>query len=116
MFWEEVFLGRRVTDSVLVRSLAAVFEIAPNGVRLVDSLLTIESPVDDEVKLLIERRPTQGDFKLQLRIYIRDPELEQRARQHDTHVSFVQRFCELAGTDCLMSDDSPSGISWLKVG
>jgi hypothetical protein len=116
MFWEELFLRRRVTDSLLVRSLAATFEITPDGVRVVDSLLALDGAVGDDVKLLIERRPTRGDFTLQVRIYIRDPELERRARQHDTSVALVKRFRELVGTDCLMSDDSPSGVSWLKVG
>lgn len=116
MVWEELLLDRRVADSTLIDALATTFAVPAGSVRVIDSVLTVKGRLGDEIRLLVERRLTRGDFPLQVRVYIRDAELEQHVRPPDVSAALVQRFCGLAGAGCLMSDDSPSGVSWLLVG
>jgi hypothetical protein len=115
MFWQELYLGRHVLDDLLGRALAATFRISPEAIRVVDSVLDIAGPLGDDVQILVERQPTRGDFRLRVRVYLRAAELAQAAQQWEAGLELVKRFRGLVGTDCLLSDESPSAASWFLL-
>jgi hypothetical protein len=113
MLWHELYLGRRVSDDLLGQALAATFRVSAEAIGIVDSVLEVAGPLGDDVQILVERQPIRGDFRLRVRVYLRDAELERTVQQPDATLALVKRFRELVGTDCLLSDESPSAASWL---
>jgi len=111
MFWEELYLRRRVPDSTLTTVVARLFGVPPTAVLVTDSVQAASAAPSAGTLLLLERQPTGGDFELRVRIYIRDAKLELLT----TDPALVRRFATFVGTDCLTSDDSPSSTSWLLI-
>src|SRR5258706_7766351 len=115
MLWQELYLGRRVSDDLVGRALAAAFRVSPEAIGVVDSVLDIAGPLGDDVQILVERQPVLGDFRLRVRVYLRTAELERAVQQREAGLELVRRFRELIGTDCLLSDESPSSASWFLL-
>ena len=57
-----------------------------------------------------------GDFPLQLSVYVRDPGLLARIEAEDQRVAAVVRLCTSLECTALISDDSPSVVTGLRVG
>lgn len=115
MLWQELYLGRRVLDDLLGQALAATFRVSPEAIGVVDSVLEVAGPLGDDVQILVERQPIRGDFRLRVRVYLRTAELEQAVQQREVGLELIRRFRELVGTDCLLSDESPSAASWFLL-
>ena len=115
MFWEELFLDRPVPDDTLARALSITFGTALEAVYIVETVGGMPQELDDRVQILVERASVRGDFVLQVRIYIRDAAIEQRMRSHAARALAITQLCKILGANCLMSDDSLSSVTWVRV-
>ena len=116
MLWEDLVLDRSIPDRPLQEALAATFGVAPEVVRVVESLDDADAGESTKLAVLVERTLLAGEFPLQASIYLRDAELELRLSAPAERVARVKQFCELLHCSALMSDESLDPYSWLRVG
>ena len=101
MLWHDLLLDRWLDGPSLARALAAVFQIEPRQVRVVDEI----TPTLDVNGLIVlaERTRRLGDFPLQLGVYVRDDDLWQRVQPFGETVRLVRQMCQAANSACLIT-------------
>src|SRR5581483_5043303 len=104
-----------VADPALVQAFAATLGIPEDTVRVVDAFENQPPGTEDASRLVIERTPAEGDFSLQLSLYLRDAKLEQRLQSPTATLMRIKQLCRTLQRACLLSDDSLSPVSWLRV-
>ena len=104
MLWQDLVLDRWTDEQTLVQALATVFEVSPTTVRIVDDLTVPELELA-ATAVLAERTRRDGQFRLQLSVYIRDCAIWQRACGFDETFRLARRFCALVHATCLIAGD-----------
>ncbi|MBI4493029.1 MAG: hypothetical protein HY690_09570 [Chloroflexi bacterium] len=115
MFWQELLVTRWVGERELAAALGRVFGIPPQRVAVVDELEEIEARMRPDAHLLVQRTPLRGEFKAQLSVFVRDPEAERQVTALEPTLARVRALCAQLAVDCLLSDDSLSPLTSLRV-
>lgn len=108
MFWNDLLVDRNLSNYELVTAISQIFNVLSAEVLVVDDIA--EAEVSEDVRLLCERTPVQGDFSMKVFIYLYDSELKQL-----DSVSTVKQLCTMLHCKCLMSDDSINPYSMLLL-
>lgn len=115
MLWQDLLLGRQVSDVALGTALATALAIPEPRVRIVDAIGDGPRPAHGTTGLLVERTPLRGEFPLHLSLYVTDASVAKYLQQPAASLATVVRLCELLHAPCLVSDDSLDPASWLRV-
>ena len=115
MMWEDLILDRDVPTQALRRALAAALGIPEPSVQVVADVADTTPAGDGATRLLVERTARDGDFPLQLSLYVRDAALAQSVAAPAERLARVQRLCQLLGCTSLLADDSLNPFSWLSI-
>jgi hypothetical protein len=114
-FWQDLLLGRPVSDAALKTALATVLAVPEPRVQIVDAIRDRLDPTSGSSAVLVERAAVEGEFPLHLSVYVTDPGAERSIQRADSSLAAVVRLCALLDAPCLMSDDSLNPASWLRV-
>lgn len=101
MVWQDLLLDRWIDGPLVTRALATAFQLDLGRVRVVDEITP--TPDLDGLAVLVERTRRQGDFPLQLSVYVRDENVWQRVRSFDETVRLVGSLCRLIDSACLIT-------------
>jgi hypothetical protein len=107
MPWGDYLIDRDVDDD----TIAALVKQAL-GIDRAQLLITAKIPAEiaPEVQLICQRHAIRGDFVLVLSFWPVTPAIERMDGQQ-----FVVALCDAIGCRCLVSDSSPSPLSWILV-
>jgi hypothetical protein len=113
--WTDLMLDRVVNDRSIVKGMAHVFGLRSADIALVDEIADQPGVMSQDPPVIIERAELAGNFPLQLSIYLRRSELEQRVADPADEQAVVARLC--AGWKCsaLFSDDAVDPYSWFLM-
>ncbi len=114
-YWQDVLLSRRVDDGTLVRAFGDVLGVPRAGVRVIETVEDLPPLSEAGVGLVLDRVSLGGDFPLQVSIYVRDPGAAGRVTSPDADVGLIRDVCRILDCDALVSDDSPSVLTSLRV-
>jgi hypothetical protein len=115
MLWEEILLSRSVDDAELLQALSAALGVPRDSVLVVATMADAPPPGKHTRCVVVERTPTRGDFVLQLSIYVFDQALLDRLGHADQALAAVRQICAVLECDGLISDDSLSPTTWLRI-
>jgi hypothetical protein len=109
--WTDLMLDRVVDDRVIVDGMAYVFGVRTGEVALIDDI----EGLDDNPPIIITHTRLSGDFPLQLSIYLRYSELEQRVCDPEDEQTVIARLCAEWRCSALFSDDDLNPYRWLLM-
>lgn len=102
MVWQDLLLDRWIDEPALGRALATVFDVEQQRVLVVDDIADPTLAVAG-AKVLAERTRRQGQFPLQLSVYVRDEAEWRRIEEFDETVRLVRELCALLRSSCLIT-------------
>jgi hypothetical protein len=106
MMWEELNLGRLANEAEIKRALATALGIMPDTIVVVEGLPKAFSPPG--ARLLVERYVYPGQFPMRLSCNAFDvPAVDA--------LTVIRKVCAALQTMCLVGDNSPDPLSWLRV-
>jgi hypothetical protein len=115
MLWQDILIDRLVPDTALQSALAAGLNVPPASVQIVECVSDVVTADLTGVTLLVERTALAGDFPLQLSLYVRDSTLAQQLESPAESLDLVKKLCSSLDSSALLSDESLSPLSWLRV-
>lgn len=106
--WEELHLGRLAGIDEIQIALGEALGIASDTIKVVDDLADAPLPPDPAIRLLVERYAYPGEFPMRLSCNAFDvPSVD--------GLTVVRRICAVLQTTCLIGDDSPDPLAWLRL-
>lgn len=105
MVWQDLLLDRWIDEPMLVRALATVFDVDSAAVAVVDDIAAPSLEVE-RIVVLTEQTRRQGQFPLQLSVYLRDDAVWQRVRTFSETLGVVHRLCSLVHSSCLITGEA----------
>jgi hypothetical protein len=115
MLCEDLLLDRDVSTKALRRALAAMLSIPELSVQIVADVANATVADHGATRVLVERTSREGEFPLQLSLYLRDAALADSLATPAERLARVQRLSQLLGCSVLLSDDSLNPFSWLRI-
>lgn len=76
MYWQSAMIDRWIDHEALRHSLAAAFRFDPSRIDVTDDVMTLTGPIPPEPRMLLERVKREGQFPLQLDIFLGGDVLE----------------------------------------
>jgi hypothetical protein len=107
MPWGDYLVDRDVDDDTVAALVMQTF-----GIARTQLLITAKIPAEiaPEVQLICQRFAIRGEFVLCLAFWPLTPAVENMDGQQ-----FVAALCDALDCRCLISDSSPSPLSWILV-
>lgn len=114
MIWRDILIDRQPSDSELVHALAHLFQISTDEILLFGdySQLLLDEPAG--TRLLCERLPVEGEFRMKLGIMPVHPDQEAFVRTHDD-VELVTSLCRILAVRGLIDDGSDNPYAFLLI-
>jgi hypothetical protein len=114
MIWRDILIDRRPSDRELRSALARGFQITPDEVLLFGDYDELLSPEPPGIRLLCERLPVDGQFRMKLGVMPVHPDQEAFVRIHDD-IQLVSAICGALGVRGLIDDGSDNPYAFLLV-
>jgi hypothetical protein len=114
MIWRDMLIDRRPSDSELLHALAHVFQISTDTVVLFGDYGELLAPEPAGTRLLCERLPIEGEFRMKLGIMPVHPDQEAFARIHDD-IDLLSALCRTLAVRGLIDDGSENPYAFLLI-
>ena len=114
MIWRDLLIDRRPRDNELQHTLAQVFQISPAEVSLFGDYSELLAPEPAGLRLLCERLPVDGEFRMKLGIMPIHPDQEAFVRVHDD-VDLLTTLCQVLAVRGLVDDGSVNPYAFLLI-
>jgi hypothetical protein len=108
-------LDRVVDDREIVDGLARAFDLHLDDVSLIDDTTERQIRNLDEHPVIVELAQLSGDFPLQLSIYLRRSDLEQRVCDPSDEQEQIAQLCATWKCSALFSDDALNPYRWFLM-
>lgn len=111
----DVLVEQDLTDDAAIEdALAAVLEVAPKSVRVIDEI-TPSLAVSAGTMALVERRHLSGDARLQLTVYLQDTELIARTSSRRVTLMLLKELAARLETSLFVGDGGPDPTGFLLI-
>jgi len=114
MIWRDILIDKRPSDAELLHALAQVFQISTDTIELFGNYDELLAPEPPGTRLLCERLPVVGEFRMKLGIIPVHPDQERFAQTHDD-VELVTALCATLDVRGLIDDGSDNPYAFLLV-
>lgn len=114
MFWQDILVDRPFEDRELAATIAVMLAVDPDDVHVTSDIAMLPETMDEQIRVICEVTPVDGDFVMALGIVLRDAALEQWVNERDDR-ELIGRFCEAGQCAALIADDDANPYSWLLI-
>ena len=114
MIWRDILIDRRPRDGELLDALARVFQISQDTIVLFGDYSELLTPEPPGTRLLCERLPVDGEFRMKLGIMPVHPDQEVFAQSHDDTV-LLSALCRTLSVRGLIDDGSDNPYAFLLI-
>lgn len=114
MIWRDILIDRLPADNELQNALASVFQISPAEVVLFGDYNELLAPEPAGTRLLCERLPVAGEFRMKLGIMPTHPDQEAFVLIHDD-IGLLTALCRVLAVRGLVDDGSVNPYAFLLI-
>jgi hypothetical protein len=109
-------LDRVLDDRSIGEGLASIFGVPADQIRTAEGSADAAIPdgIAEDTLIWVERVALEGDFPLQLSIYLQ-PDLQRLVDEPADEQAAVARLCALWQASCLFNDDELDPYTWLVM-
>ncbi len=115
MIWRDILIDRRPSDDELQHALARVFSISTDAIVLFGDYSELLTPEPPGTRLLCERLPVEGEFRMKLGIMPVHPDQESFAQGHDD-TDLLSDLCRTLSVRGLIDDGTDNPYAFLMIG
>lgn len=114
MIWRDILIDIRPRDVELSHALAHVFHVPTDAIVLFGDYRELLAPEPAGIRLLCERLPVDGEFRMKLGIMPVHSEQEAFVRDHDD-IDLLSALCRNLSTRGLIDDGSDNPYAFLLI-
>jgi hypothetical protein len=115
MFWQSIMVNRWTGLPEIRHALANAFQLSPERVQVVEDIATLSGPILPEPRILAECTRRDGDFPLQLDVFLAATEIERMAVPLDGALRYVRALARLLDVTMLIGEGPIGHDEQLRV-
>ena len=115
MFWQSITADRWLELEAIRQALAEAFTLSIERVQVVDDIAALTEPVPPEPRILAERTRRDGDFPLQLDVFLAADEIERVAVPFTGALSYMRALAHRLDVTMLIAEGPIESSEEIRV-